>query len=266
MKQLMRSGHHLPAYRWYRAQLRKRQQRLLFNRAHRDAEENARTKLELGVPSKEQAPPPHQIPPSASRSVALRLLSVISFILFVLSGCLFGGALVDILFAKQGALSTAFFLGFVNPLSFFVWHLTRQRPIHTLTGQVERTARRMHDAFGRNIEVISLTIAPQEIVSSAKRPPPSGQKDTPRSVEIEVVGTHIEGDINPGDLVTVHGSWKKGRTLRVTHLFDHTQNRRITATGWLSTKKCGEELLFLLALAVATIACLKAISKLLTSR
>ncbi len=267
MKQLMRGGHRLPAYRWYRAQLRKRQQRVLFNREHRDAEETTSTDMVLQVPTEEQAPPTDQAPKSPLRHLALLLLSNISFFLFFVSGCLLGGALVDLLVAKQGALSAAFFLCLVTTTSFFVWHLTRQRSVHMLTGHVERTARRMHDAFGRNIEVISLTITPQERDNSPKpTPPPTGQERTPKSIEIEVVGAHIKGDIHPGDLVTVYGSWRKGRTLRVTHLFDHTQNRRIAATGWLSTKRCGEELLFFVALGLATIAFLKAVARLLTSR
>lgn len=254
MKRLvLGGGHHLPSYRWYRRQLQKGRQRVVYNRTHRDAEEEEARSGSASHPNGNEklhtVITPHRTP-------FQRFITTGALILFIGCGCLFGGAVIDLFLHKPGAVSGSLTMGSLTTIFFLAWRFARLAPGSELSGDVyghiEHSSLRLHETVGRNVEVLSMTVVPEHTAEASSEP-----------LEVEVVGEHIEGAVNRGDKVTLHGTWQRKKPIRVKRLYDLTKHTWVTAKSRLTAIKRGEELLFLAALILVTVLFFLAVARLL---
>lgn len=246
-------GHHLPAYRWYRQQLQKRRQRVVYNRKRRDAEEQeARTDYSPHANGNETL---HTII-TPHRTRFQRVITAALFVLFIGSGCLFGSAVIDLVLHKPGAISGSISLGSLTALCFIAWRRARLSPGSEFSGDVyghvSRSSLRLRESIGRNVEVLSLTVVPEHTEATSAEP-----------LEVELVGEHIEGGVHRGDKITLHATWQRKRPIQVRRLYDLTRHGWVVARGRLTAIKQGEYLLFLGALLLAALVFFSAVARLL---
>ena len=226
---------------------------MLYNREHRDAEEEeARRGASLQANGNEAI----QTVITPHRSGFQRIITTLALVLGIGCGCLFGGAGVDIALGKPGALSAFITFGCLTTLFIALWQKVRLSPgtqlIGDVYGHVERSSLRLHETIGRNVEVLSMTVVPEHAVDACPEP-----------LEIELLGKHIDGEVQRGDKVTLHAIWQRRGPIRVKRLYDLTRHSWITAKGRLTALKRAEELLFLAAIILASIVFFLAIARLL---
>ena len=223
--------HRLPAYHWYRELLKKKDERLAYNRAHRDTEESDVRLMEPpltgGSLSIEEET---NIWPHPNRLKHWR--AKITFGFLIVSFCLLVGAIVDLSIGKQGALSAVFTLTLFSASWFAIWRAAERskngRLCGHIHGHVTQTSRRMHETLGLNLEVLSITISPDNVRSGP---------DTP--LEIEIIGSPITGEVHHGDTICFFGDWSKNKPIQVSEIFNVTRkgairaHRRFLAFNWL---------------------------------
>jgi hypothetical protein len=211
----------LPAYHWYRELLKKKDERLAYNRAHRDTEESdsrlISSPLSEEILSIEEET---NIWPHPNRLKHWRAKLIFGF--FLVSFCLLVGAIVDLSFGKPGALSAVFTLALFSASWFAIWRAAVQakngRLCGHIYGHVTRTSRRMHETLGLNLEVLSITVSPDNARSGADIP-----------LEIEVIGSPITGEVHHSDTICFSGDWYKNKPIQVSEIVNITRKSKIRA-------------------------------------
>ncbi|MBU7028527.1 MAG: hypothetical protein HXS48_16455 [Theionarchaea archaeon] len=76
----------------------------------------------------------------------------------------------------------------------------------------------------------------------------NGNRLTP--VPVEMRGRSFKGFLNEGDWVEVHGTLKKGKTLRVSQVYNKTTESTVKAKGESAAVKAGSAVITIIALAI----------------